>query len=141
MVIEAWRPYRPSRPLCLFGGGDRASSARSPRNPGLAAREARHRTIGKPIELTPGSTKVETGAAARNGPVSPGTGAGHWRTVRRQVEFRDRRDVEATVPAVTKPNLRLDQNQAKITIGGVEDRPGLAAKISAPSPTRALSST
>ena len=28
--------------------------------------------------------------------------------------------------------VTLDQNQAKITIGGVEDRPGLAAKIFGP---------
>lgn len=40
------------------------------RNPVSRPGKAGHRTIGKPIELTPGSMKVKTGAGARRGPMS-----------------------------------------------------------------------
>ena len=39
---------------------------------------------------------------------------------------------DATMEDVLVSGVTLDQNQAKITIGGVEDRPGLAAKIFGP---------
>lgn len=65
LVAGAGRP-----PALLIGGGDRTFDTRSPQKPGLAAREAGHRTIGKPTDLTPGSMKVKTGAGARRGPMS-----------------------------------------------------------------------
>ena len=39
---------------------------------------------------------------------------------------------DATMEDVLVSGVTLDQNQSKITIGGVEDRPGLAAKIFGP---------
>ena len=39
---------------------------------------------------------------------------------------------DATMEDVLVSGVTLDQNQAKVTIGGVEDRPGLAAKIFGP---------
>jgi len=70
MVIEAWRPYRPSPRFAYSEAANRTLDTRSPHKFGVAAPEAGHRTIGKPIELTPGSIKVRTGAAARRGPMS-----------------------------------------------------------------------
>jgi aspartate kinase len=50
-----------------------------------------------------------------------GNGAGTWVV-----------QEDATMEDVLVSGVTLDQNQAKITIGGVEDRPGLAAKIFGP---------
>ena len=61
------------------------------------------------MELVPGSMKVKTGVAAARGPMPAQSGVRSLADRDPAGWVRDRRDVEASVPAVTKPNLRYQR--------------------------------